>query len=131
MGRRLALIRIQHLRLVLHLAIAALSSLRFPIKLARRVAGLSDHRRFMHSAIVMRGGAIIAIGHNHAERHAEAVALGKLWPSKREGSILLSLRVTKTGRIAMAKPCKECESLCKRNRVRIAWSDREGGIRVA
>ena len=79
------------------------------IALAAHLATRSTHRQHHHAAIVLRGGAIVATGYNHGDRHAEAVAIGKLWPSKRIGCVVWSSRFTRRGDLALAKPCKRCE----------------------
>lgn len=95
------------------------------------IASKSDHPDYRHAAIVVRGGAQISIGYNHGWRHAEVVALGPLWPSKRVGSRVWSLRFTKTGRLAMAKPCPSCEEFMRRAGVRVVYfSNRDGEIEV-
>jgi pyrimidine deaminase RibD-like protein len=67
--------------------------------------------RMRHVFALIRGGAIVAIGVNHGERHAEVVALGKLWPSKRRGCRFVSLRVRRDGSLGMARPCARCEEV--------------------
>lgn len=99
----------------------------FPPNFARKIALLSPHPRYQHAAIVLRGGAVLSVGYNHDGRHAEVVALSKLWPSKRRGTTLLSIRVGLDGKFTMAKPCYDCERFCTSNKVsRVFYSNRSG-----
>jgi cytidine deaminase len=53
---------------------------------------------------------VVAVGYNRGRTHAEVQALSKLWPSKRAGVRLYSIRVTPGGRLAMARPCALCQA---------------------
>lgn len=77
------------------------------MRLARTKSG---HKAHKHAAIVVRGGAIVAVGVNHDLIHAEVNALAKLWPSEREGTKVFSIRLRRSGTLGMAKPCPECEA---------------------
>lgn len=69
---------------------------------------------------------MVAVGFNCGDRHAERAALYRLWPSKRHGTTLISIRVTRHG-LAMAKPCPDCAALCQENRVsRVYYSTANG-----
>lgn len=94
------------------------------IRMAKKVAGRSDHRNFRHGVVVMRGGSIIATGANRSFEHAEVNALKKIAPENRRGCKIISIRVTKTGKLAMAKPCPECEQYLRENGVKVVmWTD--------
>jgi deoxycytidylate deaminase len=85
------------------------------------------HKHYKHVAILMRGGAIMAIGYNHGECHAEKKAISQIWPDHRPGLTLLSFRLTTSGKLSMAKPCAECEKLLIENGIhRIQYSDSFG-----
>lgn len=73
-----------------------------------KIAHKTSHPRFFHVAVVVKGGAIKAVGYNHDFVHAEDMALSKMWPSERAGCKLYSFRVRKDGSFAMAKPCENC-----------------------
>lgn len=95
-----------------------------------KAARKSDHRAFQHVAIVQRGGAIVSIAHNYNWTHAEVRALAKLWPSKRVGTRIISLRITKGGKLAMAKPCKACmEYMLQAGVKSVVYSDSSGVLR--
>jgi len=86
---------------------------------------------FKHVAIVERAGKILAIGYNHDGIHAEESALKKLWPSERIGTRIISLRFTKTGKLANAKPCCECQKLLLESGVKkVTYSTPEGDLKI-
>lgn len=84
------------------------------IKTAFKFAQKSDHQQFKHAAIVLKGGAVLAFGFNHEKVHAEVNALKKLWPNKRKGTHVISLRFTKTG-MGNSAPCDKCQKFMKEN----------------
>lgn len=96
-------------------------------KLARKIAKRARHSFAFHAAIVTRGGAVVATGYNHGTIHAEQNALGQLWPSERKGCKLWSIRVTKGGRLAMAKPCDVCQTYLKLFGIRVVWFSNSAG----
>jgi deoxycytidylate deaminase len=94
-----------------------------------RQAAKSRHHQHYHVAIVTRGGAVLAMGHNLEGIHAEAMALGKLWPSERVGTRLQSLRLRRDGTLGMAKPCAECQALIEASGVKqVIYSDGDGNM---
>lgn len=94
------------------------------VRTAKKVAGKSGHKNFWHGVVVMRGGNIIAAASNGNFEHAEVNALKKIAPEKRRGCKIISVRVTKTGKLAMAKPCPECEKYLRENGVKVVmWTD--------
>lgn len=97
------------------------------IALAARTANRSTHKDYTHAAIVVRGGAVVAMASNHGTAHAEVRALSRLWPSERVGTRVYSLRFTKTGRLAMAKPCEKCESYMRRMGVKSCTYSTQAG----
>jgi tRNA(Arg) A34 adenosine deaminase TadA len=94
---------------------------------AVKLAGTARHRSHKHSAMVFRGGALISQGVNHDTQHAEVQALKKLWPSHREGTTVLTIRMTKGGVLGMAKPCPICEAYMRGAGVKkVIYSDKNG-----
>jgi pyrimidine deaminase RibD-like protein len=94
------------------------------LKEAEKVAG----RNYRHVAVVFKGGSILAIG-NNVSRHAEVAALSKLFPNKRIGTTVLSMRIRKHGSFANGKPCKNCMAFMLANGVKkVMWSDSNGNI---
>jgi len=98
------------------------------VTLAAHLATRSTHRRHHHAAIVLRGGAIVATGYNHGSRHAEVCAIGKLWPSKRRGCVVWSFRFSKSGNLALAKPCKRCQERLRASGIRCCHYSTESGF---
>ncbi len=95
------------------------------LKLARKVSAKSDHKHSFHAALVFKGGALKSFATNRGYRHAEVAALNKLWPSERKGCTLLSVRFTKTGLIANAKPCDECQKAIDEAGIGSVWYSTE------
>lgn len=79
--------------------------LRAAIKAAHR----STHETFYHGVAIEKGGALLAIGWNHGEIHAEVHAMMRIPPEKRRNLTIWSIRITSTGKLSMAKPCVNCE----------------------
>lgn len=73
-----------------------------------RLAKKSPHPLHKHATIVIRGGAVIAVGYNHDGIHSEIVALSKLWPSKRRGCSIINIRIRRSGTIGISDPCVDC-----------------------
>lgn len=95
----------------------------------RKLACRSNHAWARHAVIVTRGGAIIASGWNYNWRHAENNALSKLWPSERVGTVVWSIRVSKGGKLSMAKPCPNCMKLLVEAKVkRVIYSTDQGTL---
>ena len=91
----------------------------------------SIHKQHHHVAVLTRGGAIVAIGWNHGETHAEMKALHQIWPDHRPGLVLWSFRVTRLGKLAMAKPCPNCtKELVKNGITKVHYSDAQGVMRA-
>lgn len=99
-----------------------------PPPIAKQIASRSTNPDYKHAAIVLRGGALVSTGYNHDDRHAEVVALSDLWPNKRHGTKLWSLRYTRTGRLAMAKPCIRCEEFLRSCGVRVVYYSNSDGL---
>ena len=96
---------------------------------AKKVCQKSDNIQHFHSAFVVVGGRIQAIGYNVGDTHAEIKALQQLWPSKRRGVKVYSLRFRKGGTWGMAKPCPACEAYMKTNGVKtVFYTDRDGQL---
>lgn len=71
----------------------------------------------------------MAFGYNHDERHAEVVALSKLWPSKRKGTRVYSVRVGRNGNLTMARPCVACMKFLRANKVKeVVYTDLQGNL---
>lgn len=96
-------------------------------QMAIKLCQKSHHHQHHHGAIVVAGGAIKAVGYNHGQIHAEIHALKKLWPSERKNVKLYSLRFSKGGKWAMAKPCANCEKFLREAGVKVVYYTTESG----
>lgn len=95
------------------------------------MAGKARHKNHRHAAIIYRGGNIVAQGVNHDQTHAEVQALNKLWPDHRKDTTLVSIRMTRGGKLGMAKPCPECEAYCRTWGVKkVVYSDENGQMKT-
>lgn len=99
-------------------------------KLAAKLAPKARHKWAHHVAIVMRGGNIIATSTNYDSTHAEVAALNNLWPSERRGTKVYSIRVSRSGQFAMAKPCPNCERYMRESGVKTVYYTDPNGIMV-
>ena len=94
------------------------------VRVAKKLAAKSDHEHFRHGALVIKAGNVIARGYNKGVKHAEVAALEKVDPDKRKGCTVISVRITKLGKLAMAKPCAKCEKFMREYGVAVVeWSD--------
>jgi len=92
-----------------------------PLRIAIGLVGKSNHKVFKHVAVVIRGGAIVSVATNHDTTHAEIAALNKCWPSERKGTKMWSIRVTRGGKLSMAKPCANCERYMRESGVKTVF----------
>jgi deoxycytidylate deaminase len=98
-------------------------------RLAKKLALRSTHRQHHHAVIITRGGAQIAYGYNHGERHAEVMALKQLFPDDAKGCTLWSFRWRKNGSWGMALPCQECQRIISFMKVkRVFYTDVNGKL---
>lgn len=94
---------------------------------AIKLASKSRHASHRHSAMVYRGGNLVSSGVNHDSVHAEVQALKKLWPNHRIDTTVVTIRMTKGGRLGMAKPCPICEAYMRGAGVKkVIYSDASG-----
>ena len=99
------------------------------LRRALREAQKSPHPHFKHGTLIFRGGALIATGYNHDDRHSEEVALGKLWPGYARGSTVVNIRIKPSGRVGMARPCPRCLKILLDNRIkRCYYTNAEGKL---
>lgn len=99
------------------------------VRRAMKLAEKASHTFAFHGVIVTKGGAVKAMGYNHHRIHAEINALKQLWPSERKGTRVLSIRVSRTGTLAMAKPCPACMEFMREHGIKQVWySTSEGQI---
>lgn len=87
------------------------------------VAANSTHPKYRHAALVFIDGQLVGYANNKGNSHAEyrAIEVAKLHGYGRKypyfnnhNIILLSIRITKGGKLALAKPCIKCQRLCQK-----------------
>lgn len=83
----------------------------------KKIASRSPHHAQRHASVVVKGGAVLAVGYNHSGRHSEVVALSKLWPSKRKGTTIINLRLKRSGLVGDSYPCTKCQAFLIKNGV--------------
>lgn len=105
------------------------------IRTAIAVAALkARHKTFLHAALLVRNGRILGAGWNEGTTHAEQMALYAVsgthtLPALPDGVELLSVRIRRSGRLGMARPCPACWALATRSGVRrVRYSDSHGNI---
>jgi deoxycytidylate deaminase len=95
----------------------------------KRLAARSTHPAYKHVAAIQRGGSLIATSYNRNWEHAEARVIKKLWASACVGAVAWSLRFTKSGRLASAKPCPDCWKLLVQSGIKtVIYSDSSGQL---
>lgn len=88
-------------------------------------------KKMRHAACVFKGGALLATAVNTDHNHAEVNAIIKMgvWCGgiKKTGLTVLSIRVTSSGCLRMAKPCEKCQRYMRENGVRTVLYSNEAG----
>lgn len=99
------------------------------LRIATRMAKKSDHEHFRHGAVVLKNGRVLATGYNKGVEHAEVNALKKVPLDKRKGCTVISVRITKTGLLSMAKPCANCAWFLKESGIKsVVWTDNQSKV---
>lgn len=90
-------------------------------------------------AVIIRKNKIVGRGHNivcstgdvYDGIHAEISAINNVTAKYRKNGILVVGRVNKNNELAMAKPCKRCETVLKKLGIKRVWySDHTGWQRM-
>lgn len=81
-------------------------------------AAKKSPKRFKHASLVIKGGAILAIGYNHDKVHSEIAALEKLWPNKRKGVTVINIRINKHDKLVDSSPCERCRDYMRKWKIR-------------
>lgn len=96
-------------------------------RVAHKLVHKARHQAHRHAAVVYRGGCVVSTGVNHDTIHAEVQALKKLWPDHRRGTTVVSIRMTRGGKLGLAKPCAECEAYMREAGVKtVLYSNAQG-----
>jgi len=88
-------------------------------------------REQRHASIIFKGGTPTCFGWNDGNNHAEEIAIIRFNVGfnapKLKGSTMINIRLTRTGRIALSKPCPACLDLLKEKKFRkVIYSTNEG-----
>lgn len=89
--------------------------------LAMKLCQKSTQIQHHHASFVVVGGKIQSMSFNQNGIHAEVRALKQLWPNKRKGVKVYSMRFTKGGRWGLAKPCPDCEKYMREFGVKVCY----------
>ncbi|KKM03445.1 hypothetical protein LCGC14_1774320 [marine sediment metagenome] len=98
-------------------------------KVAIEQAKKSQYKKRV-GAIVVYKGNIVGKGYNKVHstgvprldgKHAELEALGNTTAKYRKGSTVYVCRLTRSGHIAMSKPCPACTVVMKKIGVKYVW----------
>lgn len=99
------------------------------MRLLRKEAMKSQHQWAFHGVIIKKGGAILNSGHNYSTIHAEISAIKTMDPARLNGSTLWSVRVSRTGALANARPCEECMEAIRKAKIKtVVYSVLGGGL---
>jgi len=81
---------------------------------------MRSQRQHRHASIVFRRGNPIAGGYNDGEEHAEANAIHGVdrVTTRPKNLVMVNIRLTKAGKIGLAKPCPACLDLLKEKKFR-------------
>lgn len=96
--------------------------------LGKRLATKSE-KKFRHSALVLKGGALISSGYNKDARHAEIHGLRAIWHKTNyyRGATLISIRIKKNGSYGHSRPCINCMgTIIDRGISKIIFMDKKG-----
>lgn len=87
----------------------------------------SDHPKHKHAALVFQDGELVTWANNTKEEHAEvrAIRIAKIL-GYTDNLTLISIALTKAGRLKLAKPCVSCHWYIKICNIKtVLYSTRE------
>lgn len=91
---------------------------------------MRSKREQRHASIIFDHGTPIITGYNTPDAHAEENACGwneRTGKNRFKGLTMVNIRLTRAGRIALAKPCPGCLELLKYKKFRkVIYSTNEG-----
>jgi pyrimidine deaminase RibD-like protein len=91
---------------------------------------MKSKREQRHASIIFKSGNPIAFGYNTGNDHAETNAINKaslLAGVTGKGATIVNIRITRGGKIALARPCPACYELLREKKFRkIIYSDNNG-----
>jgi deoxycytidylate deaminase len=87
----------------------------------------STHKVHHHAVAVVRNGRVLGLAYNSSLEHAEIRGLKRI--KNKKGCLLWSIRLSKTGKLLLAKPCEDCESQLREWGIKaVYYSDSFGNI---
>lgn len=100
--------------------------------LAKNMSMKSDHRQYKLGCVIVKKNTIISTGYNQLKTHpkspdkwkmihAEFSAIYNIPQDLLKGSTAYVYREFKTGKTALAKPCKDCENLLRTNGIKTVY----------
>ena len=93
---------------------------------------LKSTGRHRHGAIVVgNGGRILAKACNHygSGQHAEVRALKRVaHDAKDDVEELIVVRILKSQKFGMSKPCKSCQAAIKKTRIKVVYFSTSGSV---
>ncbi len=101
------------------------------VHLANSIAATSSNHRWHHSVVVEMNGKIVGVGANTSTIHAEAMAIQNALKNVKSvyKANVWSFRVTKSGKLSMAKPCPTCYGFLRSLGInQVYYSDPDGAI---
>lgn len=80
----------------------------------------SNHPKHKHATIIIHNGDIVAIANNSHHEHAEvrAINVAKILGYKTKELTLISIAITKSGKLKMAMPCPTCTTYIEKNNIK-------------
>jgi deoxycytidylate deaminase len=108
-------------------------------QLAKRLSCKSDHHQHKLGCVIVKGNSVISTGYNqikthplspHAWKmvHAEFSAVLGISASDLKGSTVYVYRETKSGELALAKPCIYCHKMLENCDIKTVYYTIKGGI---
>ena len=95
-----------------------------PRSMQRAAQKSRQHKK--HACFIFKGGAVISVANNTVASHAEVAALRKIKDAR--NTILLSVRVGRSGNLRNARPCTDCSHYIRSRGIKIVLYSTEEGI---
>lgn len=98
-----------------------------------QLAKNSTHPKHKHVALIFVNGILVTFANNVSNNHAEIRALDRarliFMGDYPDDLMLVSIAITKDGKLKLAKPCKRCEANIKRRGIKhVRYSTKAGRI---
>lgn len=100
-------------------------------ELAVEAAHKSDHDKWKLGSVLWRGGSLLSVGHNRVKNHPSVIEDEKYFhctihaevdaikgAGNPSGAKLFVARITRSGRLGLAKPCDRCMEVIREAGIR-------------